>query len=921
MNKIAQIFTKPILKKITLILSSVAILFTAIIYFLPFTKDFHRASIWTFSESKSVSIAIMAVFFIFAFFINFSLYVILFLKLWKNQIKSILLFSIHASFNIVIIFLLFLLNSLFHFYSYSLWLFLILQIILNGIIIIAQIMYIKAEEQRYYNLESLNENNKAFPGWSLLITDVLSMIALLLVIFIPIFSLEGQKYIVLAFLSNNGLILMEYAIGACVFVLFFGSILFFIFLLAAYFSNIVKYYKMTKIFHKINLVFTGMFFGAGLFFEFYYRIAHYEANTVAYIPFVFVTVIYLIHAFFCGKTAVLDSDNLKLISQKERKFKFVPLIFVVLFTMITFSSLFFTLINIEINVLDIYVDHTKFTGLQLLKSYSSLNEVFQSLAFAYVIILTVSGVLLLVSLTYFLTKSLDFKHVIKVSIYSNLFFTFLLAMAGVYFVLNKKSTEIHIKLLLEYLPISVPNEYIYNVKTQNYVIFLISLVVLIMYIISFPSNKFDTQQLQAETTTLEVMDEVALPKEPVQEAEDKIDEELSLIPEDKITENVPLKEFLEENLDPCPAFSELDSKKEIYNEELEIKKEFLFKKPTLSLLVDFIVSYAANSRLHLSYSHEDIATFVAGLGTSRLAILQGMSGTGKTSLPKIFLEAIMGTCEIIEVESSWRDKNELLGYYNEFSKTYTPKKFTQSLYKAKLSPDVPTFIVLDEMNLSRIEYYFSDFLSLMEAEEHKREIKLLNLKLYNRINGECIAYSGLTNGHTLKIPTNVWFIGTANRDESTFEISDKVYDRAQTMNFYKRAPKVRFFQESLKPKFIPYSVLAELFEEGKHYMEYDAEEDEIIKEVEKILAPFNISFGNRILNHIDHFVKIYCACFADSKKDQVEVAKTAVETILLSKVVSKVEFKQIDNREKLACAFDKLQLFKCSAFIRRLSED
>jgi hypothetical protein len=58
-----------------------------------------------------------------------------------------------------------------------------------------------------------------------------------------------------------------------------------------------------------------------------------------------------------------------------------------------------------------------------------------------------------------------------------------------------------------------------------------------------------------------------------------------------------------------------------------------------------------------------------------------MSGTGKTSLPKIVAEALMSVCDIVEVESSWRDKNELLGYYNEFSKLYTPKKFTQALYK------------------------------------------------------------------------------------------------------------------------------------------------------------------------------------------------------------------------------------------------
>ena len=159
--------------------------------------------------------------------------------------------------------------------------------------------------------------------------------------------------------------------------------------------------------------------------------------------------------------------------------------------------------------------------------------------------------------------------------------------------------------------------------------------------------------------------------------------------------------------DACPAFTEIDNKRQKIQSELEIKKQALFENPTLPLLVDFIVQYARDSRLHLYYTHEEIATFLAGLGTTKLSILQGMSGTGKTSLPKIVAEALYSVCEIVEVESSWRDKNELLGYYNEFNKVYTPKKFTQALYKAKLNSEVLTFIVLDEMNLSRIEYYFS----------------------------------------------------------------------------------------------------------------------------------------------------------------------------------------------------------------------
>ncbi len=372
-----------------------------------------------------------------------------------------------------------------------------------------------------------------------------------------------------------------------------------------------------------------------------------------------------------------------------------------------------------------------------------------------------------------------------------------------------------------------------------------------------------------------------------------------------------------EIMDSCPAFSEIDRKIPEFQAIEQVRKKNTYENISLPKLVNFVVEYARESRLHLSYSAEDIATFVAGLGASKLSILQGMSGTGKTSLPKIFAEAIMGNVDIIEIESSWKDKNELLGYYNEFSKIYTPRKFTQSLYRATLNPDVITFIVLDEMNLSRIEYYFSDFLSLMENEPDKREVRLLNQAIFNNSEGMSVPYAGLTDGHTIKISPNIWFIGTANRDESTFEISDKVYDRACTMNFDKRAPKARSFMEPKQPKYISYDMFDQLIRNAVDSFDFDVERCEIIAKTEDLLQPYNISFGNRIAGQIERFVKIYCSCFSNRN----EVINEAIEKILLSKVVAKLEFKTIADKEKLAKQFDKLGLFMCSSFVRKLSED
>jgi hypothetical protein len=294
-----------------------------------------------------------------------------------------------------------------------------------------------------------------------------------------------------------------------------------------------------------------------------------------------------------------------------------------------------------------------------------------------------------------------------------------------------------------------------------------------------------------------------------------------------------------------------------------------------------------------------------------------MSGTGKTSLPKIVSEALMSVCDIVEVESAWRDKNELLGYYNEFSKMYMPKKFTQALYKACLNSDTITFIVLDEMNLSRIEYYFSDFLSLMEHESDKREIKLLNLPIEKTEDGEKKNYVALTKGHTLKIPQNVWFIGTANRDESTYDISDKVYDRAHTMNFDKRAQKPSFYGEPIPARYLSAKELMRLFDEAKETVKVNIDDYPVIKKLENLLEPYGISFGNRIAMQIESFVSIYALCFTSNESAIYD----ALDIILLSKVVKKLELKNVMDKEELSLSVERIGLKRCASFIANIKED
>ena len=221
------------------------------------------------------------------------------------------------------------------------------------------------------------------------------------------------------------------------------------------------------------------------------------------------------------------------------------------------------------------------------------------------------------------------------------------------------------------------------------------------------------------------------------------------------------------------------------------------------------------------------------------------------------------------------------------------------------------------MNLSRIEYYFSDFLSLMENEPDKRTFRVVNVPLFYQKDGKPTPFLGLEKGHTIRITPNIWFIGTANRDESTFEISDKVYDRANTLNFDKRAPKAVPDKGPLSPRYLSYAELQKLFDGAKASSDFSLTDVPYLSKAEALLAPYNISYGNRIANQMEDFVKIYCACFKEGKEREHE----ALETIFLSKVVHKLEYKTVENKEELSEEFARLGLKQCADFIAHLSED
>ena len=331
-----------------------------------------------------------------------------------------------------------------------------------------------------------------------------------------------------------------------------------------------------------------------------------------------------------------------------------------------------------------------------------------------------------------------------------------------------------------------------------------------------------------------------------------------------------LAETLDDRTKVFPTLSTMDEEYNGYVIENEESIDI-----SLSDLCESFRNFLAKSE-KLYFDIETIRYFISGLGTSHFTILEGLSGTGKSSLPRYFAKFVNANCLFIPVQATWRDKTNLIGYFSDFSKSYAETDFLTSLYHANYNPDMIHIFVLDEMNISRVEYYFADFLSVLEYPEEEWKIRVMQLPY------DFIPPAKLDNG-LIQIPNNSYFIGTANKDDSTFTITDKVYDRAITIDFEERNEPFEVNCEVSTIK-LSNSKLQELYNSAKENIDNqmtkaDFEKFNIITSF--INDKFDITFGNRILNQIEELVPIFVAC--GGKKEE------ALDFLLSRKVISKIE--------------------------------
>jgi energy-coupling factor transporter ATP-binding protein EcfA2 len=286
------------------------------------------------------------------------------------------------------------------------------------------------------------------------------------------------------------------------------------------------------------------------------------------------------------------------------------------------------------------------------------------------------------------------------------------------------------------------------------------------------------------------------------------------------------------------------------------------------------------------YKYDEIANFYLSLRTKPFVILAGISGTGKTQLPRKFA-ASLGFDEIqlrqVPVRPDWTDSSDLLGY-TALDGNFIQKELTLAIFEANKHPNKPFFFILDEMNLARVEHYFSDYLSIIETRERvkgkiKTEPILSKEMLKNATNSSELS--------AIWIPENLYLIGTVNMDETTHTFSRKVLDRANTIEMndinldWIQIPSSNI--ESLKE--ISNDLFVTEFIESKDLSVSDKKsienEIELLKKINDILTKADLQFGYRVRDEIAFYLIL-------NKKYKLIEDDSAIDFQLTQKILPRI---------------------------------
>lgn len=316
------------------------------------------------------------------------------------------------------------------------------------------------------------------------------------------------------------------------------------------------------------------------------------------------------------------------------------------------------------------------------------------------------------------------------------------------------------------------------------------------------------------------------------------------------------------------------------------------------------------------------ASFYNGLKSKGFVILAGISGIGKTKIFENFVRNFKEDSHIfVPIRPDFRDSKSLLGFYNPLSEEYQTTKLLELIIKASNDVKNPYFVLFDEMNLARVEYYFADFLSVLESKRDLKGFTTQYIQLHNsdKKNISTKSSSNKKNKNInipkeINLPPNLYFVGSVNIDETTYMFSPKILDRAFTIefkidsfekyaNFLKEKKKVNIpissdFSKELIEDFLNHESYTEIIKDND-FIDYANQYFLDLEYINSIL-PSNLQFGYRVFDEIILFILNSENSIFEFKNNQ-EAFDIAIKMKILPKFHG--------TRDKLERIFDDLLEF------------
>lgn len=307
-------------------------------------------------------------------------------------------------------------------------------------------------------------------------------------------------------------------------------------------------------------------------------------------------------------------------------------------------------------------------------------------------------------------------------------------------------------------------------------------------------------------------------------------------------------------------------------------------------LLDLQIIYQKLKSKGFEYNYHMLSNFYLSLKSKPFVILSGISGTGKSKLVRLFSEAIGANFTLIPVRPDWSDATELLGY-RDINQEFHAGKLTEIIDKASNDRNTPYVVCLDEMNLARVEYYFSDLLSLIESR-HWEGGRIVTDNLPIPLN---------KSGEFLSIPDNLYIVGTVNMDETTFQFSKKVLDRANTIelndvnlaySFEEETNEIQSLTVSNETLRSEYLILRDCKEQAALASRVI---DELIV-INEILIPCQMQFAYRVRDEVI-FYMVY------NEVSDLMSEEEAFDYQLLQKVLPRINGTSVRTQEALVKLF------------------